>query len=65
MITNDEKSMKYMDLTGRFTHCSASGYEYLLVGYNYDASAILVEPLKNSNQRLLQTDGRIPINKSQ
>ena len=47
MITNDGKSMGYMDLTGRFNHCSSSGYEYSLVGYNYDDNTILVEPLKN------------------
>ena len=35
-----------MDLSGRFTDFSASGHAYLLVGYNYDANAILFEPLK-------------------
>ena len=35
-----------MDLTGRFTHYSASVHEHLLVGYNYDANTIFVEPLK-------------------
>ena len=39
--------MGYTYLTRKFTHCSAGGHEYLLVGYNYDASAILVEPLKS------------------
>ena len=48
MITNDEKFMGCMDLTGIFTHCSANGHEYLLVGYNYDANTILVETLKIS-----------------
>ena len=47
MITNDEKYMTYIDLTGIFSHCSASGHEYLLVRYSYDANKILVEPLKN------------------
>ena len=47
MITNDERSMGYMDLTGIFPHCSASGHEYVLVRYNYYSNAILVEPLKN------------------
>ena len=41
MITNDEKYMGYMDLTGKFAHFSASGHEYLLVEYNYDANAVL------------------------
>ena len=47
MVMNDEKSMGYTNLTGRFPHCSARGHEYLLVGYNYDVNSILVEPLKN------------------
>ena len=47
MITNDEKSMGSMDLTGSFPHYSASFHEYLLVGYYYDDNAMLVEPIKN------------------
>ena len=42
----DEKYKGYTYLTGSFTHCSASGHDYLLVRYNYDANEILVEPLK-------------------
>ena len=37
--------MGYVDLTGRFPHFSSSGHEYLLFWYNYDANAILIEPL--------------------
>jgi len=37
----------YMDLTGRFPHQSSRGHNYILVAYNYDANAILFEPLKN------------------
>ena len=44
-ITNDKKSMENMNLTGRFKHFSASDYGYLLVSYNYDDNAILVDPL--------------------
>ena len=40
--------MGYMDLIGRFSRCSDSGHECLLVGYNYDTNAILVEPLKKT-----------------
>ena len=65
VITNDETSMVYMDLTGRLICCSSSGHEYLLVGYNYGANEILVEPLKNASKILFQTDGIISINKSQ
>ena len=35
----------YMDLPGRFPHKSSRGHEYLLVVYDYDSNAILVEPL--------------------
>ena len=65
MITNDEKTIWYMDLTGISPHCLASGHEYLLVGYNNNDNAILVEPLKNAKQRLLQTDGMISTSNSQ
>ena len=53
MITNDEKSTGCVDLTGRFPHCSSSGHEYLLVGYNYYANAILVEPLKKRQAKTI------------
>ena len=53
MITNDEKPMGYMNLTGRFLHYSASGNEYLLMGYKYDANKILVEPLKNLQENII------------
>ena len=36
-----------MDLTGRFPFCSSRSNEYILIGYNYDANAILGVPLKN------------------
>ena len=41
------KDTSYMDLTGRFPFCSSRGNEYILIGYNYDANAILGAPLKN------------------
>ena len=65
MVTNDEKSMGYMDLTGRFHHCSDIRHEYLLAWYNYYTNVILVESLKNANQRLLHTYGKISINNYQ
>ena len=37
----------YMDLTGRFPHCSSRGNNYILVAYHYNNNAILGEPLKN------------------
>ena len=42
-----------MYLTYIFPHCSASGHEYLLVGYKYDTNAILVEPLKNRQAKTI------------
>ena len=49
-----------MYLTGIFPHCSASGHEYLLVGYNYDVNSIFVEPLLNSRKNI--ADGLENIN---
>ena len=37
----------YMDLPGRFPHRSSRGNEYLLVVYDFDSNAILIEPLHN------------------
>ena len=45
--------MGCMDLTGIFPHNSASGHEYLLFGYNYDANAILVVPSKNCQEKTI------------
>ena len=43
--TKQESGKAYIDLTGRFPIRSARGNQYILVGYHYDANAILVEPL--------------------
>ena len=47
--TNDITGVNYSDQTGQFPHLSSRGSRYLFVLYNcnYDANAILVEPLKN------------------
>ena len=37
----------YTDLTGRFPYRSSRSNEYLLIGYDFDANAILAIPLKN------------------
>ena len=37
----------YGDLTGRFPHKSSRGNQYLLVIYDYDSNAILVEALQS------------------
>ena len=36
----------YSDQTGRFPHTSSRGYQYLMVMYDYDSNAVVVEPLK-------------------
>jgi hypothetical protein len=35
------------DLTGRFPTTSYQGHKYILIVYDYDSNAILVEPMKN------------------
>ena len=43
----EAKEKGYLDLTGRFPHKSARGNQYILLVYDYDSNAILVEPLPN------------------
>ena len=42
----DNLSKAYIDLTGRFPHCSSRGNQYILVGYHHDSNAILSTPLR-------------------
>ncbi len=37
----------FMDLTGRFPHCSSCSNEYILIAYNFDADLIIGEPVQN------------------
>ena len=37
----------YMDLTGQFPHMSSRGNKYLVVVYDYDSNAIVMEPIKS------------------
>ena len=46
--TKKETGKAYIDLTGRFPIRSDRGNEYILVGYHYEANAILATPLKSS-----------------
>jgi len=46
IIDFSTKSKAYLDLTGRFPYISSRGNQYLLVVYDYDSNAILVEPHK-------------------
>ena len=47
IIPFQKTSKAYMDLTGRFPHRSSRGNEYILVVYDYDSNAILVEALSS------------------
>ena len=49
LILTSYQDMKkgYMDLCGRFPHRSSRGSEYILVLYDYDSNAILVEALRS------------------
>ena len=50
------KNIAYTDLTGRFPYRSSRGNEYIMVGYHFDANAIVAEPIKNRQAQTL-TDG--------
>lgn len=47
IIDINNSNTGFIDLTGRFPYRSSRGYQYLLLLYDYDSNAILVEPLKN------------------
>ena len=47
MFDSSPTGLVYIDLTGRFPYQSARGNEYILIGYHYDANAILCKALKN------------------
>ena len=48
IVQFSEKETSYIDLTGKFPHKSSRGNQYLLLLYDFDSNAILVEPLKCS-----------------
>lgn len=54
-FTSKESGMSYSDLTGRYPVKSARGNQYLIVLYDYDSNAILVEPLKTRNAAEIKT----------
>ena len=47
IIDSPPTCLSYIDLTGRFPYKSTRENEYILVGYHYDANAILATRLKN------------------
>ena len=42
------KGKTYSDQTGKFPHMSSRGNQYVVVLYDYDSNAIILEPLKSS-----------------
>ena len=53
LIDHDEMVAGYMDLTGRFPQRSSRGNNYILVGYHYDADAILAKPIKDRTANVI------------
>ena len=53
LISTSQTEKAYMDLTGQYPTKSARGNQYILVAYNYDANAILAEPIKNRQARTI------------
>ena len=51
LFDSSHKGLAYIDLTGRFPYRSARGNEYILVGYHYDASAILATATALKNRQ--------------
>ena len=47
LINREQLSTGYFDLTGRFPQKSSRGNEYILVGYHYNADAILATAIKD------------------
>ena len=47
IVESSAKGMGYIGLKGIFPYKSARCNEYILVGYHYDANAILAESIKN------------------
>ena len=45
MVSTSDKG--FLDLPGRFPHCSSRGNQYIVIAYVYDANAILGVPIKN------------------
>ena len=58
LFDSSPTGLAYINLTGRFPYRSSRGNEYILVGYHYDANAILCTALKNVNQSQSQRHGR-------
>ena len=45
------KEKTYSDQTGKFLHMSTRGNQYVFTMYDYDANAILLEPLKSKQSK--------------
>ena len=62
IVESSHTGIGYTHPTGRFPFRSSRGNEYILIGYHYDANAILAEPLKNSQDESI-TQSCTKINK--
>ena len=51
VVRSDNKA--YMDLCGRFPYVSSRGNKYIMIGYHYEANAILGLALKNRQAKTL------------
>ena len=52
--TKDHRKL-YSDQTGRFPYISSRGYQYIMVMYDYDTNAIMIELLKTRQGKELAT----------
>ena len=55
IIPFSAKEISNTDLTGAFPYMSTKGNKYLYILYDYDANAILVEPMKNRQANSIAT----------
>ena len=55
LILPSEKGITYSDQTGRFPYQSSQGNKYIMLAYNYDANALLVQTLKDKNAATMTT----------
>ena len=47
LFNTTDQSTAFFDLTGRFPQRSSRGNQYIIIGYHYDANAIIAIPIKN------------------
>ena len=55
LVSREEISTAYTDLTGRFPVRSSQGNQYILIGYHYDANCIYGHAIKDRAASTLTT----------